>query len=255
MDSQKMAAVDHPDRAIIFATIDDALHFSEEERARIVASYPAHERDARTKGIPILGSGRVFTVSEDDIAVDPFPIPASWPQIVGIDFGWDHPFGAAWCAWNRDADTFYVTQVYRQSEATPIIHAASIKPWGDWLPVAWPHDGLQHDKGSGKQLAQLYRDQGLDLLSEHATHEEGGYGLEAAVMEMLDRMQTGRFKVFAHCATWFEEFRVYHRDKGLIVKERDDVLSASRYALMMRRHAITKPKAKAWAQTGVRGVV
>ncbi len=30
-------------------------------------------------------------------------------------------------------------------------------------------------------------------------------------MDMLDRMQTGRFKVFRHLNDWFEEFRLYHR--------------------------------------------
>jgi hypothetical protein len=40
---------------------------------------------------------------------------------------------------------------------------------------------------------------------------------------------------------WLAEKRLYHRDKGIIVKERDDVISSSRYALMMRRFAIMKP--------------
>src|SRR5262245_33812763 len=31
-----------------------------EEREKIIASYPPHEREARTKGVPTLGSGRVF---------------------------------------------------------------------------------------------------------------------------------------------------------------------------------------------------
>ena len=53
-------------RAIIVATIDDALHFSDEQRAEIIASYPAHERDARTKGTPALGSGRIFPIAEEN---------------------------------------------------------------------------------------------------------------------------------------------------------------------------------------------
>jgi len=61
------------------------------------------------------------------------------------------------------------------------------------------------------------------------------------VMEMLDRMQTGRWKVFSTCGGWLGEFRLYHRLEGLIVKERDDRISASRYGLMMRRFAKTKP--------------
>ena len=67
-------------------------------------------------------------------------------------------------------------------------------------------------------------------------------GVEAGVLEMLDRMQTGRWKVFSHLTEWFEEFRMYHRKDGKIVKEMDDLLSSSRYAMMMKRFAITKPK-------------
>jgi phage terminase large subunit-like protein len=232
---------DSEDRAVITMTIDDAEHYSPEERAKIIASYPAHEREARTKGIPSLGSGLIFPVIEEEIVCDPFTIPPIWPQINGVDFGYDHPFGAVNMAWDRDADTVYVTKVYRKRESTPVVHAAGIKPWGDWIPCAWPHDGLQHDKGSGEQLAKLYADQGLNMLAERATWEDGGNGVEAGVAEMLDRMLTGRWKVFSTCKEWLEERRLYHRKDGKIVKERDDVLSASRYALMMLRFAETKP--------------
>jgi hypothetical protein len=101
---------------------------------------------------------------------------------------------------------------------------------------------LQHDKGSGEQLAKQYRDQGLAMLDERATFEDGSNGVEAGVAEMFDRMQTGRWKVFAHLNDWFEEFRLYHRKDGLIVKVGDDLLSASRYAMMMRRHAVVQNK-------------
>lgn len=225
------------DRQVVTMTIDDAGHYTAEERAKIIASYPAHEREARTKGIPSMGSGRIFPIPEEDIVCEPMEIPSTWVQIVGIDFGWDHPFAATRCAWDRDNDVFYVIGEYRQREASPIIHAASIKPWGDWIPVAWPHDGLQHDKGSGEQLAQQYRDQGLNLLPERATFDDGTNGVEAGVSDMLQRMQTGRWKVFSTCQTWMEEFRLYHRDDGKIVKERDDVICGSRYALMMKRFA------------------
>jgi phage terminase large subunit-like protein len=227
------------DRIVTTMTIDDAEHYTPEERAKIIASYPPHEREARTKGIPSLGSGLIFPVMEEEIVVEPFAIPAIWPQIGGMDFGYDHPFGAASLAWDRDSDTVYVTKCFRKREATPVIHAAAIKPWGDWIPWAWPHDGLQHDKGSGDQLAKLYADQGLNMLPERAEWEEGGNGVEAGIAEMLDRMQTGRWKVFSTCPEWLEERRLYHRKDGKIVKERDDVISASRYALMMLRFAET----------------
>ncbi|RVH17023.1 terminase large subunit domain-containing protein [Sinorhizobium meliloti] len=232
-------------RSVITMTIDDAEHYSAEERKRIIDSYPAHEREARTKGVPSLGSGRIFPVAEELITVVPFEVPKHWVQICGIDFGWDHPTAGARLAWDRDADVIYVTTVYRQREATPIVHAGALKPWGAWLPWAWPHDG-NNDMAAGPNLASQYRAQGLNLLPERATFEDGSNSVEAGLMEMLDRMITGRFKVFSTCGEWFEEFRLYHRKDGKVVKERDDLISASRYALMMKRFAKVKADAAAW---------
>lgn len=229
-------------RHVTRMTIDDAEHIGPEQRAKIIASYPEWERDARVHGVPALGSGRVFTVSEELIRCDAFDVPAHWAQLGAMDFGIDHPFAAVSLAWDRDADAVFVTRAYRVTDATPIIHAAALKPWGTWLQWAWPHDGLIRDKGSGDALAAQYRAQGLAMLAEHATHADGGTGVEAGVMAMLDRMQTGRLKVFAHLADWFGEFRLYHRKDGLIVKQRDDLMSATRYGVMMLRHARAKPR-------------
>ena len=228
---------DSADRHVTRMTIDDAPHYSDEERAQIVASYPAHEREARAKGVPTLGSGRVFPVTEEMIREQAIDIPKIWPRIVGLDIGWDHPTAAVWVAWDRDADVVHVTDSYRVREETPVVHGAAIKARGDWIPVAWPHDGLQHDKGSGKQIAELYREQGVNMLQDPAQFEDGGNGVEAGVLDMLDRMKTGRLKVAAHLNDWFEEFRLYHRKDGRIVKERDDLMSATRYAIMMLRSA------------------
>lgn len=224
-------------------TIDDAEHYTPERRKEIVDGYLPHEREARAKGIPVLGSGRIFPIEEGRIVVDPIPIPVHWPQINGLDFGYDHPFAAINLALDRDADCVYLCKEYAEREATPVIHAASVKPWGKWIPCAWPHDGLQHDKGSGIVLKTQYQDQGLEMLSEKAEWPEGGNGVEAGLIDMLDRMQTGRFKVFKSLGGWLSEFRIYHRDEGQIVKIKDDRISASRYALMMLRHAKVKPKA------------
>lgn len=231
------------DRIVTTMTIDDAEHYTPEERARIIASYPAHEREARTKGIPSLGSGLIFPVLEEDIVCQPFPIPEHWVQIGGLDFGWDHPTAAAALAWDRDTDVIYVTKTYRKREATPVIHAAAIKPWSgadQWLRWSWPHDG-NNDTAAGTNLATQYRQQGLNMLPERATYEDGSNSVEAGLMEMLDRMQTGRWKVFSTCVEWLEERRMYHRKDGKVVKERDDTISASRYALMMKRFATVQP--------------
>ena len=189
-----------PERHDTNMTIEDAEHIPQEERDRIIAGFAPHEREARARGIPTLGSGRIFPIEESlikyDAAIQEFP--DHWVWIGGLDFGWDHPTAGVKVAWDRDSDTVYVTQAYKRSEATPLIHAGALRPWGDWLPWSWPHDGYQHDKGSGKALKAQYADNGLKMLYEHATFEEGGNGVEAGLMDMLDRMETGRFKVASH---------------------------------------------------------
>lgn len=224
-------------RIITRMTIDDALHISEEKRAEIISSYPPHEQEARIKGIPAMGSGRVYPVTEEGISVAAFSIPDHWAHVAGIDFGWDHPTAAVSLAWDRDSDVIYVTRAYRRKEATPIEHAATLKQWGDWLPWAWPQDGYQRDKRSGGTLREDYARHGLLMARAHATFPDGGNGVEAGIMEILQRMQTGRFKVFSHLEEWWSEFRMYHRKDGMIVKERDDLMDATRYAVMMRRIA------------------
>lgn len=226
-----------PGTHVTTMTIDDAEHYTEEQKKAIIASYPAHELEARTKGVPMLGSGRVFPVSEEKITEDRIEIPAHWPRIVGLDIGWDHPAAAVWLAWDRDTDTIHIYDCWRERETTPAMQAPIIRAKGAWIPVSWPHDGLQHDKGSGEQLAEQYRQAGLNMLPERATFEDGTNGVEAGVLDMLQRMQTGRLKVARHLNEWFEEFRLYHRKDGKLVKERDDLMSATRYGIMMLRFA------------------
>lgn len=227
-------------RRSITMTIHDADHISPEERERIIARYPEHEREARAMGVPILGSGRIFPIADSRILIPSFNVPSHWPLIGGLDFGWDHPTAAAKLAWDRDNDIVYLIREHRLSKATPKQHVMTIgdeRSWGD-IPWAWPHDGEVADKGSGLQLAKQYKTAGLAMLDSHATFPNGSNSVEAGVLEMLERMNDGRWKVFdGVCPLWMEEFRLYHRDEGKIVKEYDDLISASRYAMMMLRHA------------------
>ena len=231
---------------LVMAGWDDVPHLTAKAKRELLDSTPMHLRAARSKGIPVLGSGLVFAVDEESILVEPFRVPDHWVRIGGMDFGWDHPWAMVECAWDRDTDTFYVLRDARQRETTPRSAWNTYEDSWDlkWLPFSWPHDGLQHDKGSGEQLASQYKAAGFNMLEERATFPEsegGGNGLEAGISGMLDLMGAGRWKVFKTCQFWIGEFRMYHRKDGLIVKANDDTISASRYAWMMRRFARRKP--------------
>ncbi len=211
-------------------------------RESIIAGYPAHERDARVRGIPILGSGRIFTTREETIAEPSLTyVPPHWFKLWGVDFGIGHPFAAVLIAWDKDNDVIHVLNGIRIKDGLPINHAAAMKPLGAAVPVAWPHDGNQRDKGSGEALAPQYRKHGLKMLHEHATWPDGGYSTEAGILEMCERFESGRLKVAAELSPWFEEYRLYHRKDGLIVKIQDDLMSATRTGIMMKRYARAVP--------------
>ena len=62
----------------------------------------------------------------------------------------------------------------------------------------------------------------------------------------IAHMRTGKLKVFKEHLDWWEEFRLYHRKDGKVVKEGDDLLCATRYALMHLRFAKTKSFSDRW---------
>ncbi len=228
------------DRALTMMTLDDVDHYTQNEKEQIYASYQPHEREARILGIPMLGSGRVFPVTIESISCTAFEIPKHWPLLGGIDFGWDHPTGCVATAWDRDADCLYVTHAYKASERTPSQMSVEIKDWNEGMRWAWPHDGNKiGDRESQQTEAGMYRRQGVRMLKEHATFEDGGHGFEAGLKEMLERMQSGRLKVFRHLQEWFGEFNIYHRKDGLVVKEKDDLISATRMCVMAKRFGRT----------------
>lgn len=232
----------HETRALVQMTLEDCRyedgegHYTDAQIEEIIGSYQEHEREARVKGIPMLGSGRVFPVAEKAISVDSFVTPEFWPKIAGIDFGWDHPTGAVLCSHDRENDVIYVVNAYKRAQLSPAQHAMTLRRWGSWIPWAWPQDGRQTES-NGQHRAQLYREEGMRMIRDHATFEAGGYQVTDGTDEMLMRMQTGRLKVFSHLEEWFAEFRTYHRKNGKIVKTNDDLLDATRYAMMMRRFA------------------
>jgi phage terminase large subunit-like protein len=224
-------------RAIVSMTIEDAKHIPADERARIIAGYPAHEREARVKGVPMLGSGRIFQVAEAAISEPMIErVPLHWAKLWGLDFGIDHPFAAALLLWDTDTDVLHLHHTVRMSNSLPLQCAVPMKVIGADVPVAWPHDGnVRGDRNTGQTMAQLFKAQGLRMMAEHATWPDGGISTEAGITELQDRMATGRFKVADHLSDFFEEFRLYHRKDGQIVKERDDIISAVRIATMMKR--------------------
>lgn len=223
-------------KAVVMATWDDVPHLSAQDKAELLAGFPPYQRDARSKGIPALGSGVIYPVPESDYLVDPFQLPAFWPRAYGFDVGWNRT-AAIWGAWDRDTDTVYLYSEHYRAEAEPSVHADAIRGRGDWVPGAIDPAARGRSQDDGKQLLQNYLDLGLNI-------NPADNSVEAGIYLVWQRLSAGRLKVFRSLSNWLMEARLYRRDeKGRIVKERDHLMDATRYLITTGLlHATTPPR-------------
>lgn len=231
---------------------DDAPHMTEEKKERLLSQYPAHQRDMRSKGEPMLGHGRIYDIADEFITCDPlYDIPAHWFVINGMDFGYDHPQAHIKMIEDRDNGIFYIVKAWKASKVSANDAWGVVKEWGHGIPTAWPHDGLNTEKGRDDAVQQKvhYEKAGFKMLAAHATwppttnikgqSESGGNSVEHGLYEIGDLMRKGKFKIVRGLTDLMAEVRQYHRnEKGAIVKSFDDLLDAARYAYMMRRYAV-----------------
>lgn len=233
------------------ATWDQCPHIDDDAKRKILSQYPAYQRKMRSKGQPLLGSGLIFEVDEDDIKFDPFDYPDHWFVIGGCDFGWDHPASIVQLLWDRDADSFYLINAWKGRHKQPYQMWHTTKSWMENVPLAFPHDGLQHkqqSQGEAKQLRTMYEEAGFSMLPDHSTWDDGGFAVWPAITQIHNLMKEGRFKIASPLHEVFEEIRQYHTrtignnkegaGKSEIVKVKDDLIDGIFKAYMMRRHAI-----------------
>jgi phage terminase large subunit-like protein len=216
--------------SLITATWDDAPHLSEEDKEEMMNAMPPYMRDARSKGVPSLGSGAIYPVPEYDITVTPFEIPKHWKHVYGMDVGWNNT-AAVFAAIDPDSQIVYITSDYKRGQAEPAIHAQAIKDRakGESRPGVIDPAAKGRSQADGQQLIQIYRQLGLNLI-------EADNGVESGIYEVWQMLSTGKLKVFSTCRYLLEEYRVYRRDeKGRVVKEHDHVMDALRYLIVTGR--------------------
>ena len=204
---------------------DDVPHITKEDADALLSSYSPHEREARSKGIPQLGSGAIYPVPESDIVVDPFTPPANWPRAFGMDVGWNRT-AAIWGAVDPETGVVYLYNEYYRSQAEPVVHAAAIAARGEWIPGVVDPAARGRSQKDGLSLFDEYCELGLVL-------NTANNAVEAGLLEVWNRVSTGGLKVCSHLSNWLAEYRIYRRDeKGKVVKQNDHLMDATRYLIM-----------------------
>lgn len=200
-------------------------HLDAKVKADLLASTPLHLRDARSQGIPSLGSGAIYPIPLSEILVDPFTLPAYWPRAYALDVGWNRTAGL-WGAWDRSDGTLYCYTEHYRGKAEPSIHARAIRARGEWIPGVIDPGARGRSQKDGEQLLANYLDLGLKLTPANNAVESGLF----SVYELLS---TGRIKFFRTLMNLQAEYRIYRRDdKGRVVKEFDHLMDCLRYLVV-----------------------
>ena len=209
-------------RHVVTATWDDAPHLTRQQKDELWASIPPYQRDARSKGVPQLGSGAIYPVPESDIACQPFELPEHWPRAYGLDVGWNRT-AAIWGAIDRDSQTVYLYAEHYRGQAEPSVHADAIRARGPWIPGTIDPAARGRGQIDGRQILQAYLDLGLDL-------DPAENAVEAGIHAVWRLLSAGRLRVFRPLGNWLGEYRIYRRDeKGRVVKQHDHLMDATRY--------------------------
>ncbi len=196
-------------------------HLTEAMKSAQLLEMDPHLRDARTRGIPFLGSGAVFPVSPDVLEIKAFPIPDHWPRAFGLDVGWNRT-AALWGAMDRSNDILYLYDEHYVAEENPSTHANAIMGFGiksnnraKWIPGVIDPAARGRAQADGSRLISDYQALGLDIEAAQIKITD------AAIHEVWLRLSSGRLKVFSHLQNFWKEYLLYRRDKnGKIIENK-----------------------------------
>lgn len=243
---------DNPEKFLVCMNIYEAEHYTPEKIKKIESLYSGlseAERKARMMGVPTMGTGLVYPVEDKDIMYDGLgEIPRRWKRMAALDFGrGEHPQAMVWGALDPVNDVLYIYDAIKTTGKTVAENASIIKNHGAWIPCAWPHDLMRESgvgdekKTEGYKYKELYEKEGVTLTGEFAKTKDGSNKVEVGIIEVRQRMFEGRFKVAKYLSEWWKEKQIYrYGEDNKPIKEKDDLMDATRYLTIMLRYAISE---------------
>lgn len=147
-----------------------------------------------------------------------------WPRCAAICPADDGVVGAVWLAYERDRDAVHCYDACVFSHLALAVIAEGLNARGRFIPVAWP------------SKAELFKDEllnrGVNMMYDAA--DDSDAMAEIVSRTMLERMQTGRWRIDLRLAEWTAQFEVIKRLEGPINQAKGvPLMVASRYALQM----------------------
>lgn len=227
----------------------DCPNFTPEQIEKELSTIPAWQREMRSMGIPVIGTGAIFPYADEDITVNSVNPRAHWQAVIALDWGVSVDATViAVMIHNPDADIYYLYDLiycdasdYDRSPAN-VADIINNSPYAG-LPVIRPHDhpalsNQLRDLGVNVQIPPASNPPASQLRVKRAsTDSRGAQDIQTGIDEMNYLLSEGRLKIMAHCYKWFEEKRTYYyrliKSSGKLERTKPDhAIDASRYALM-----------------------
>jgi phage terminase large subunit-like protein len=227
-------------RVMIVIDPSETKHINETAREVFEHDLPDHEKQARIWGVPGGGlGGLVFDqaavsfasanhVSLEDIAKDA-------KFCVGIDIG---TYAAVFFGWSPQLKRAYVIDAITLPSGSVIsdhVRRTIDMCQGLLVPCVLPHDANRRDPTTGKTWRDVYASSGLSVIQRHPTNQGGGLDPKIGFAIIQQLLAERRLVINKSCSELIQQMRLLHfNEKGEIVKERDHLCDALRYATMMR---------------------
>ena len=141
----------------------------------------------------------------DEIACEPFAIPAHWPRVYALDLDWRH-VSAVWAACDSESQVVYLYSEYSARRAELAIHADALRSRGKDIRAFMNPTAHGRSQEEGAQLiAELWK-RDLSLMASPQVPE-------ISLSEMANLLGAQRLRVFNTLVGWTGEYPLYRRDE------------------------------------------
>lgn len=216
---------------VVGCTVDDVPHFDDKYKEDYKKSIPPHQRSARLRGEPGIGSGACYPIDESMFVIDYVEVRPHWKRVFALDVG-QHS-AALWGAIDPNTGCMYI---YDEAEwllkdmgvieAMPPMIVHSIQSRGKWIKGVVDPSALQGSKrGDGDSLYKEYKRLGLNLITKVDN------GIESGITRNINMIYAGKLKIVKTCRSLLNEMRTYSRgEDGRIGRhQKDHLLDCLRY--------------------------
>lgn len=150
-------------------------------------------------------------------------ISSDWKRIAGFQAQDNGSIALIWAAHDKEADTIHLYDSAIFKREVLAVVAEGINARGRWIPVAWHKEA--------REISDKLLDKGCNMLWEPVDSTRPA--IEAASLDIWERMRSKRFKVDKRLGEWLEEYRTFYRQDSKVPTDTHPLMAATRNAISM----------------------